>query len=129
MSQLEALWNIPAKACKYDCSEGDNLSKPRASFIAEEEVRFCHKIPAFSGETVFKKADTISVALLVWRSFGLSAESLQLIHGFPSGSSLHDKRNSFSFPGGSFDVIGPDWSLKVDEVLAVSRDRKVSSVI
>lgn len=111
VSQLDALWYASAKACKYDCSEGDNLSTPRASFIAEEEVRFCHKMPAFSGETVFKMADTISVALLVWHSFVLSVQLLQLIHGFPSGSSLHDKRNSFSFPCGSFDVIGADSSL------------------
>ena len=111
VSQPDALWYASAKACKYDSSEGDNLSTPRASFIAEEEVRFCHKIPAFSGETVFKTADTISVALFVWRSFVLSAESLQLIHGFPSGSSLHDKRNSFSFPRCTFDIIGADSSL------------------
>ena len=78
---------------------------------------------------MFKTADTISVFLLVWRSFVLSVEPLQLIHGFPSGSSLHDRRNSFSFPRGSFDAMGSHSSLKVDAALAVSGDRKVSSVI
>ena len=110
MSQLDALWYASAKPCKDDFCEGDNFSTPRASFIAEEEVRFCHKLPAFSEETVFKMVDTISVALLVWRSFVLSLESLQLIHGFPSAS-LHDKRNSFRFPRGPSDVIGVDSSL------------------
>lgn len=73
-------------------------------------------------------ADTIYVALLVWRSLVLSEESLLPSHGFPSGSSLHANRNLFSFPRGSF-VVDADSSLCVDAVLSVSGDRKVSSVI
>ena len=130
VSQLAALWYASAKAFKYRWSECASWSTPSAVLIADDEVKLCHRLPAFSEETVFKTADTISVALLVWRCLVFSLESLQLSHGFPpSGSSLHASRNSLSFSRGSFVVAGAPLSLYVDAVLAVSGERKVSLAI